>query len=246
MSHIQQKSEDNVLWTLEKPDLKFLKETEFDIQIPTIDFSTNEPTTERAIKDDYIRLNDVNKIKNIIKDIKAKHSDYPVFKIFNSIFERSGKKKVELNTEDRGQFNTSPKRRGRKKKISASKLQPAIQDSENESEENIHSMWTEKYRAKTSVDIIGNSKSVLLLKTWLSKWCSASKSAKTAKYHSNSESEFESTDGDSRDSMKLLSNTIILKGPRSSGKSSTAYAVCAELGFSVLEVNASSKRTGKF
>lgn len=221
------------------------KETEFEISIPSFDFSTDLSTSERTVKDKFIRLCDVNEIKNIIKKVKAEHPEYPVFKIFNSICNRSVNKKRDINTETQTQLSTLPKRRGRKKKIFLSTVEPVILDRENESEENTHSMWTEKYRAHTSTDIVGNSKAILSLKTWLSNWCPAPKDGKITKCFSNSESEFETTDGDSRDSAKLRSNTIVLKGPRSSGKSSAVYAVCTELGLSVLEVNASSKRTGK-
>lgn len=41
-----------------------------------------------------------------------------------------------------------------------------------------------------------------------------------------------------------LPNTFVLHGPVGSGKTSAVYAVAAELGFSVLEINASVKRSG--
>ena len=57
------------------------------------------------------------------------------------------------------------------------------------------------------------------------------------------------TDTDFWDEDEDLSNSIcniaLLEGPPGSGKTATVFALAAEMGFNVLEENASSNRSGK-
>ena len=46
-------------------------------------------------------------------------------------------------------------------------------------------------------------------------------------------------------SPRCIMNTILLSGPNGCGKTAAAYAVAQELGFSVFEINASSRRSGR-
>ena len=45
--------------------------------------------------------------------------------------------------------------------------------------------------------------------------------------------------------LDSLGNTAVIEGPPGSGKTAAVFALAAEMGFNVLEVNASSNRTGK-
>ena len=45
--------------------------------------------------------------------------------------------------------------------------------------------------------------------------------------------------------LEGLTNTAIIEGASGAGKTATVFALAAEMGFNVLEVNASSYRTGK-
>ena len=42
-----------------------------------------------------------------------------------------------------------------------------------------------------------------------------------------------------------LGNTALIEGPPGAGKTAAVYALAAEMGFNVLEVNAASNRTGR-
>lgn len=111
-------------------------------------------------------------------------------------------------------------------------------------------VWTEKYKAQASVEILGNTNAVRELKNWLKSWMDLSRDFYTEKTkrkrNNSSSSEFDTSDGDSRGSMGLPNNTVIVSGPVASGKTMTVYAIANELDINVLELNASSKRTGEF
>lgn len=74
-------------------------------------------------------------------------------------------------------------------------------------------LWTEKYRPTTVDDIVGiNKKQVEFMVAWLSSWDTQKKKA------------------------------ILLYGPAGVGKTSSVYAVAKELGFNIMELNASDFR----
>jgi len=74
--------------------------------------------------------------------------------------------------------------------------------------------WTEKYRPKRLRKVVGNKKATEELKGWAEDVHKA-KSKKAA----------------------------ILHGPPGCGKTSAAYALASELGWEVIDLNASDKRT---
>ena len=64
----------------------------------------------------------------------------------------------------------------------------------------------------------------------------------TSEDMTGSDCESDSVDTELVDS---LGNTALIEGPPGSGKTAAVFALAAEMGFNVLEVNASSNRTGK-
>jgi replication factor C large subunit len=75
--------------------------------------------------------------------------------------------------------------------------------------------WTEKYRPKTLRDIIGNERALSALRNWAERWNQGKIPDKRA---------------------------AILSGKPGTGKTSTALALAADLGWTVLELNASDAR----
>lgn len=190
-----------------------------------------------------LNLNNSKNIKDItsvLNEIKSRNSDYPVYKVFRQINEKSGKKLLQEKQTD---ISISKKKRGRPKKYIAANKTEEIKQEELDIVD--YAMWTEKYKAKSFEDIIGNTEAIKKLKVWLETWKTFSQEIISKKKRKNSSSsEFETTDCDSRDSVKLPDNTIILGGPCGCGKSAAVYGICNQLGFNVIELNASSKRTG--
>ncbi len=75
--------------------------------------------------------------------------------------------------------------------------------------------WTEKYRPKTLRDIIGNERALSALRSWAERWNQGKLPDKRA---------------------------AILSGKPGTGKTSTAHALASDLGWTVLELNASDAR----
>ena len=112
-------------------------------------------------------------------------------------------------------------------------------------------VWTSKYEPRCGAEILGNCDEVARLRQWLTTWTSGAggghtRGGSTSTSGSTSElttdSEFES---DVELSETSGGNTALLVGPTGCGKTATVFALATELGFNVLEVNASRNRTGK-
>jgi replication factor C large subunit len=75
--------------------------------------------------------------------------------------------------------------------------------------------WTEKYRPKSLRDIVGNDRAITALRAWAQRWTSGAIPEKRA---------------------------VILAGKPGTGKTSSALALATDLGWTVLEMNASDAR----
>ncbi|XP_076655766.1 enhanced level of genomic instability 1 [Halictus rubicundus] len=99
--------------------------------------------------------------------------------------------------------------------------------------------WTYKYRPKTVEEVVGNEEAATKLKEWLIGW-----KATFRNEDNSSGDEFYSSDSVSS-RIHENNQVAVLLGPHGSGKTASVYAVAEEFGYTVLEVNASSRRTGK-
>ncbi|XP_038223548.1 ATPase family AAA domain-containing protein 5 [Zerene cesonia] len=106
--------------------------------------------------------------------------------------------------------------------------------------------WVDKYKPNSSKQIIGNFSAIEELKKWLQTWTeNLVKHRRDIDSEGSDFSDFVDSDVDSRESLKNSNNVLIISGDVGSGKTSSVYAVASELAIKVIEVNASSKRTGK-
>ncbi|XP_060521488.1 ATPase family AAA domain-containing protein 5 [Cylas formicarius] len=230
-SHVQQKC-NHSFWNLPSNITKvsYLGDTDFCTPILSCSGLISKSSKPAKLTKMVDRVKDLH---SIINKIKQENPNYPVFKAFRQIYERSGKAGAEVKSDKK-----SSRRRSRK-----SCDRREFQFCKD------YEMWTDKYKPRTSDDIFGNHKGVAALRRFLASWANYSDEINLRKRlkrgNSDSESEFESTDCDSRASTDLPGNTMIVGGPCGSGKTSAIYALANEFGFNVLEVNASTKRTGK-
>lgn len=242
ISHVQQQC-DNPIWNLPAQNFSFRENSHYSCKNNRCSNLINTKYIQKPFTLENLKVTtDIKDIRPVLNEIKSQNPDYPVYKSFRLLNQKSGKKLLQDKQED---AIKTKKRRGRPKKNPLSNVK-TIEVQNEETDPVDYGMWTEKYKPKSSEDIIGNAKAIKTLKMWLESWKTFSQEIISNKTRRNSSSsEFETTDCDSRDSSRLPDNTIILGGPSGSGKSAAVYAICNELGFNVIELNASSKRTGK-
>ena len=88
--------------------------------------------------------------------------------------------------------------------------------------------WTEKYRPRTLDEIVGNKSAIRKMKLWANGWIGGIPLKKSA---------------EAKDEI-MRKKALILAGPPGVGKTTSALALANELGWSVIELNASDKRSG--
>lgn len=117
-------------------------------------------------------------------------------------------------------------------------------NSQEENQNEDFTVWTDKYKAENTEELLGNNTAVRELKQWLKSWLDLSGNEVKRKRKnsgcSNSSDEFDLSFGN----VQHPSNAVIVSGPVASGKTMAIYAIANELDIDVLEMNASSKRTG--
>lgn len=243
ISHVQQKSDED-FWNLPAVSLELKKKTS-PIKHKNGDFTLGTfcKSKESKTPKDYKIPPKITSVTQTLKKIKADYPEYPVYKTFRLLREKSPnniKKSTEANP------TVVKPRRGRPKKNKPPE-KPA-EKTDNKTEINF-SMWTEKYKPRSSEDILENRNAVKELKNWLLTWVEFTKEMSEnkakRKRNNSSSSEFEGEDSDSRNSSIVPDNAVVVCGPVGCGKTSAIYALCNELDINVLELNASSKRTGK-
>ncbi|KAK0091955.1 hypothetical protein PV326_002474 [Microctonus aethiopoides] len=99
--------------------------------------------------------------------------------------------------------------------------------------------WPQKYRPLSAKEVVGNEEAATKLRNWLRTW---KLSANGDNYSSSDE--FYCSDN-SYNNLSKNNQVAILLGPYGCGKTACVYAIAEELSYTVLEVNASSKRSGR-
>ncbi|KAF6202855.1 hypothetical protein GE061_003260 [Apolygus lucorum] len=104
-------------------------------------------------------------------------------------------------------------------------------------------IWSEKYKPKSVVHLsLSTIRNVEKLQNWLVTMRDNTKKEESEAY--NSEDDFIVGD-ESCDSTVRFKRAALITGPSGIGKTAIVYAVATELGYKVLELNASANRSGK-
>ncbi|XP_070491794.1 ATPase family AAA domain-containing protein 5-like [Chironomus tepperi] len=99
----------------------------------------------------------------------------------------------------------------------------------------LNSSFVEIFKPTSFEEILIGLEPVKSLQEFLNTW-----NDKSGKYDN-----YESDDSSSRQSMRGMSNCVVLSGKNGSGKTSSVYALANDLNYEVIEINAGSKRNGK-
>ncbi|CAO3599935.1 unnamed protein product [Absidia cylindrospora] len=140
---------------------------------------------------------------------------------FYDIVEKSAGKKQPGSTTSVASTSKSSASTSSKPKPSLSKATAGASTSSNDI------LWTEKYKPKTTADIIGNKSIIGKLSSWLGDW------------QANRRKNFPEGEGSQGFRAALLS------GPPGIGKTTTAQLLAKEHGYTAMELNASDARNKK-
>ncbi|KPJ07142.1 ATPase family AAA domain-containing protein 5 [Papilio machaon] len=199
--------------------------------------SDDEPPITNSSSDSYKNLLTINtenenlnvldfknNVKTLLKAMKNLYSKFPVYRTYHS-----------LKAKSRGEI-------GETQCIYLDNSVEIINGITDTCNDNLDKLkWTDKYKATSTKQIIGNFESIKELRKWLISWTENC----VPEQKDSDSSDFCYSDTDSGDVKRMRNNLLILTGKTGSGKTSSVYAVASELSIKVIEVNASSKRTGK-
>lgn len=263
-SHIQQKDQNDWTWNL--PDVKIPLKADCGKEDPQMlgVFSLSDMTGCCNIKEKVALIMAVSckgpemrpvfglpmdVVKPVLRLIKQQFPDYKVVSTFKALRTKCREEEFSKAAALSASMEVQrPKRKSSNRKSMNSKEPASI------TSYRAH-IWTEKYKPTSLNEIVGNCESVLQLKRWLEAWRRASEdSVKLSrgdtkhkkKRKDSDDDDFVVSDNSSDGGQSNLPvGVAVLHGPSGSGKTSSVFALARDLGYKVLEVNASEKRNGK-
>ncbi|XP_022124716.2 ATPase family AAA domain-containing protein 5 [Pieris rapae] len=223
--HIQQ----NIAKTFDKIEINFssLSESSNESTLETNDNLFKSLTSLDEEVKQAIPPNQHNQ-ENLLHLIKHSYHKFPVYRTYHLLKGKSNGENKDFNYSD---LDNSIE---------------IIHDLPNDFDSIDKLCWVEKYKPTSTKQIIGNFAAIDELKKWLQSWTeNLVKTKKDEGSGSSDFDDFQDSDAESRDTLRTSNNVLVICGDVGSGKTSSVYAVAAELAIKVIEVNSSSKRTGK-
>lgn len=179
-----------------------------------------------------ILLEEIVNKRDIIKNWKMHYDRFPTFKCYNQMREKYRFHSAIDSTLDTQEISESF--------VVTRKSIQKHAELTNEDEKpppsapNGELLFTDKYKPLLIEQVLVNLTPVNLLKEFLSSWSSPGTTGGSSGYTS-----------EESNSSQFNSNSVVLLGPKSSGKSNAVFALANEMNFNVLEINAGMKRSGK-
>ncbi|XP_023334689.1 ATPase family AAA domain-containing protein 5 isoform X2 [Eurytemora carolleeae] len=178
-----------------------------------------------------LAASDIRRLVGLLK----RRVEYPVNRIFRRMVERKLQDQAAMRnrTENKEGKKEQEKTDGKRPKRKSKELKL---DAEWSIDQPSGELWTNKYKPRCTEDMILNEDETWKLRSWLNSW---------TKHGSSSQNSSATSDSDVEDERIVESSCALLTGRSGCGKTAAVYALAEELGLHVLEVNASTCRTGK-
>ena len=105
-------------------------------------------------------------------------------------------------------------------------------------EEHQNQLWIDKYAPTCIAELVGNKKEIESFYDWLKDWEEVHLRGNKKEIYTKASNKFQ-------DMPKINAKACIISGPPGIGKSSTVKIVSQELGYNLIELNASDTRSKK-
>lgn len=267
VSHVRQLTDD-IQWTLPKPEMAHLKTTL--TSIPTIAGKLELGSFTQCKRSERWQPQPTKPFdqQQVLTTLQQEHPKLAIVKMFeryqhrtrvsqnsqnaNSVTEEvdriavaNNKGKVAARGKRSRRGTARPNSKRNSVNVTDLNNQHADEVSSNSSSTGDESslMWTEKFQPEGAIDIIGNDRAVQELRSWLHHWKQKPRQDDPAVRVPKRKRTDSATDEDYV--ADEFCHAQLLVGPTGIGKTATVYALANEIGFEVIEVNASSKRAGK-
>lgn len=166
--------------------------------------------------------------QTLLQNMKQLHPKFPVYRTYRHLKGRGKGENKDCNLVDID---------------NSFEIMSDMMDVINDSPDRLN--WIDKYKATSTNQIIGNFETLKELRKWLVLWTENELKSRTKSKADSDSSDYYQSESDSQDSMKTMNNLLVITGPTGCGKTASVYAVASDLAMKVIEVNASSRRTGK-
>ncbi|KAH8392029.1 hypothetical protein KR200_004158 [Drosophila serrata] len=204
------------------------------------DFTSSRSSSSKL---EYAILPQLENKRGFVKLWKNDFDRFPTFKCYNQMREKYRHFSAIDSSHDTQQVGESfvVTRRSRR-----SMEQRSVDQNDEEakpplSAPNGELLFTEKYKPLLFEQVLVNLTPVQELREFLASWSGNGGSNRNSQTMDDSTFDM----GNDSSSMGVNSNTMVLVGPSSSGKTNAVFALANDMNFNVLEINAGMKRTGK-
>ncbi|KAH8256181.1 hypothetical protein KR026_010024 [Drosophila bipectinata] len=193
-------------------------------------------------KTNYSTLPQLDNKRGFVKLWKTAFDRFPTFKCYNQMREKYRHFSAIDSAQDTQQMGESFVVTRRTRRSMEQHADTGDEDVKPPpSAPNGELLFTEKYKPLLFEQVLVNLTPVQELKEFLAGWSGNGGSNRNSQTMDDSSFDL-SLDSSS---MGASSNTMVLVGPSSSGKTNAVFALANDMNFNVLEINAGMKRTGK-
>ncbi|KAH8257339.1 hypothetical protein KR038_007431 [Drosophila bunnanda] len=201
------------------------------------------PSKSSSSKLNYAILPQLENKRGFVKLWKNDFDRFPTFKCYNQMREKYRHFSAIDSSHDTQQVGESfvVTRRSRRSMEQRSVDQNDEEATPPSSAPNGELLFTEKYKPLLFEQVLVNLTPVQELREFLASWSGNGGSNRNSQTIDDSTFDM----GNDSSSMGVNSNTMVLVGPSSSGKTNAVFALANDMNFNVLEINAGMKRTGK-